>query len=170
VDKKYRILIVDDEPMLAAMLKEGVKAFDHTCKTATSGSGALELLKAETFDIMLTDVIMPGMDGFLLTRTAKCLFPDLAVIVMTGFSQEETCNRAISAGASDFINKPFTIGELFVRIDRIMRDSAVINEMKKKHDDAAQISRDMISGLQEEAAEKINELKQTISELKQADG
>ncbi|MBI5846725.1 MAG: response regulator [Nitrospirae bacterium] len=166
MDNKYRILIVDDEPMLAEMLKEGVKAFDHTCRTASSGIAALELLKTETFDLMLTDVIMPGMDGFVLTHAVKGMYPDLAVIVMTGFAEEETYERAITAGASDFIKKPFTIGELLVRIDRIVRDIAVINEMKKKHDDATNISQEMIAGLQEEASEKIKKLQETISELK----
>lgn len=166
MDKKYRILIVDDEPILAEMLKEGLKTFDHACRTASSGSTALELLKTETFDLMLTDIIMPGMDGFVLTHAAKNLYPDLAVIVMTGFAQEETLERAIAAGATDFIKKPFTIGELLVRIDRIVRDFAVINEMKKKHEEAANISHDMIAGLQEEASEKIKKLQETISELK----
>jgi diguanylate cyclase (GGDEF)-like protein len=68
---------------------------------------------------MISDIVMPGMDGFELTEKAKKLRPDMLVIIMTGYTEDFSFDRAIEAGASDFIKKPFTLQELIIRIQLV---------------------------------------------------
>jgi DNA-binding NtrC family response regulator len=164
--EKPRVLIVDDDRVLASVLQEGLSAFEYPCKTASNGDSALKMIASMPIDIMVTDIVMPGMDGLELTEKAKQLKPGLAVIVMTGFQEEESYDRAIEYGASDFIKKPFTIGELIIRIERIMRDGQMAAEIRQKQEEVSQISRDMIAGLQDEASQRIAKLEKEIMNLR----
>jgi len=166
VNDKYNILIVDDDGVLCSVLREGMLAFEFPCTTALSGKKALELLVNDPFEVMVTDITMPGMDGFELTEKAKELKPGLAVIVMTGFQDEGSYDRAIAAGASDFIKKPFAIAELLVRIDRIMRDSKHLAAIRQREQDVKLISREMIAGVQDESSKRIADYEQEIADLK----
>jgi two-component system cell cycle response regulator len=166
MSKKLRVLIVDDDKVLGSVLKEGLMAFEYPCENASNGETALGMISSMPFDIMVTDIIMPGMDGLELTYKVKQLRPEIAVIVMTGFQQEESYNRAIGYGASDFIKKPFSIAELIIRMDRIMRDSQVLAEIRKKQEEVRNISRDMIAGLQDEATVRITKLEEEIINLR----
>lgn len=90
MNEKPRVLIVDDDAVPSSVLREGLSAFEYACKTAFSGDAALKKLQDTRFDVMVTDILMPGMDGFELTKKTKDLRPEMAVIVMTGFQQEES--------------------------------------------------------------------------------
>jgi len=164
---KYRILIVDDEKVLCSVFKEGLSASGYDCETASNGKTALELLGKNDFDVMVTDIIMPGMDGLELTSQAKQKKPDMAVIVMTGFQQEESYDRAIGLGASDFIKKPFAINELLIRIERVLRDSKTLAAIRQKQEEVRAISHEMIDGMQEEAAKRIALLEKEILGLRE---
>ncbi len=113
------VLIVDDEISVVNMLREILTYEGYRCHTATSGDAALQLLNTMSFDIMLTDVTMPGIGGFELTEKAKKINPRLLVIVMTGFGDEFSYDSAIESGASDFIRKPFALTELMARIKNV---------------------------------------------------
>jgi two-component system cell cycle response regulator len=113
------IIIVDDDVILLTMLKENLVREGYRCETADSAETALELVRGSSFDIMLTDITLPGMKGFELTERAKNLRPDMAVIIMTGFVDDFSYDSAIEAGASDFIKKPFTIKELRARMEHV---------------------------------------------------
>jgi len=165
-NRKPRIIVVDDDDVLRSVLKEGLTAFEYESQTASSGAAALKHMMEVEFDVMIADIVMPGMDGFELTRKAKQLKPDLSVIVMTGFQQEESYGKAVTAGASDFIKKPFTIGELIVRIDRVMRDKQVLAGIRQRQEEVRKISRDMISGVQDEASQRIARLEEEIVNLR----
>ena len=166
MNDKYNILIVDDDGVLCSVLREGLLAFEFPCKTAMSGKTALELLANNPFEVMVTDITMPGMNGFELTKKAKQLKPDLAAIVMTGFEDEGSYNHAIAAGAADFIKKPFTMAELLVRIDRIMRDSKLLAAIQQREQDMKSISREMIAGVQDESSKRIADFEQEVANLK----
>jgi DNA-binding NtrC family response regulator len=166
MSEKPRVLIVDDDKVLASVLQQGLLAFDYPCKTASNGETALRMITSMSFDIMVTDIIMPGMDGLELTYKVKQLKPEISVIVITGFQQDESYNRAIGYGASDFIKKPFSIDELIIRMDRIMRDSQVLAEIRKKQEEVRSISRDMIAGVQDEATVRITKLEEEIISLR----
>ncbi|MCL4477056.1 MAG: GGDEF domain-containing response regulator [Nitrospirae bacterium] len=116
MNKGNYVLIVDDEETLLSMLKETFTSEGYECETATSAESALEHISNTPFDIMLTDISLPGMKGFELTVQARKMRPEMAVIIMTGYIDDFSYDSAIEAGASDFIKKPFTLKELKARI------------------------------------------------------
>ena len=118
--EKLRILIVDDNPIILDVLKKGLLRRKHHCVLVLNAEEALNELKSDSFDIMITDIVMPGLDGFELTRIAKELHPEMPVIIITGHGDEKSYDRAIEAKAADFINKPFTIKELLTRMENVL--------------------------------------------------
>lgn len=115
MDRKS-ILIVDDDDLMRDLLWDWFAKQGYYCETASHGEEAVAFVQKRPFDIMITDVKMPGMKGLELTERARQLRPDMLIIVMTGFSEDFSYDEAIEAGASDFIKKPFTLQELMVRI------------------------------------------------------
>jgi len=168
VPEKPGVLIVDDDKVLASVLQQGLKASAYSCEIALSGDSALVMIANTPFDVMVTDIVMPGMDGLELTYKAKQLKPALAVIVMTGFQQEESYDRAVGYGASDFIKKPFSIQALIERIDRVIRDRRVLAEIRNKQEEVRNISRDMIASGQDEALQRIAQLEEEIIDLRKS--
>jgi len=115
------VLIVDDETAILEILHETLSLEGYRCNKAASGDVAIAMLKTRMFDIMITDIVMPGIGGLELTEQAKKLNPAMPVIVMTGFIDEFTYDKAIESGAADFIKKPFTAAELLMRIKHVMQ-------------------------------------------------
>ncbi len=122
------VLMVDDEMELLDMLNDGLSLRGYHCETAINATSALELLNERLFDLMISDIDLPDMNGFELTKSAKRLRPNMAVIIMTGFIENFSYDEAIQTGATDFIKKPFTVRELVVRIKQIETQE----ELKKK--------------------------------------
>ncbi len=120
LEEKKAILIVDDDSAMLTMLREGLSWHGYLCKAASDGERALDLLRAHGFALLITDVIMPGMNGLELTAQAKLVRPDVHIIVMTAFSEDDLHSKAVAAGASDFIKKPFTLSDLMGRIKRLI--------------------------------------------------
>ena len=119
VEGEGSVLVVDDEKIIVRILEAALPDMGYRCMAVNSGDAALRLIKQTVFDIMLTDVHMPGMNGFELTEEAKRITPDLHVIIMTEFSKSFSYDAAIEAGAADFIKKPFTVNELEARIEHV---------------------------------------------------
>jgi len=115
--KQGDILVVDDDILLINTINSGLSLRGYQCKAAMSASIALELLSKDLFDMMIIDIVLPDMSGFELTTKAKKIKPDLPIIVMTGFIEEFSYDDAMDAGASDFIEKPFSVKELIARIE-----------------------------------------------------
>jgi len=114
---KSSVLIVDDDAALLDVFKRGLSSEDYHCEAAVTAAAALELIDKIPFDVMVTDIILPDMNGFKLTENAKRLRPNMAVIIMTGFIEDFSYDDAVEAGASDFIKKPFTLKEMKARIE-----------------------------------------------------
>jgi diguanylate cyclase (GGDEF)-like protein len=113
------IIVVDDDEILLPMLQEFFVYEGYRCETCTNAQAALELVNKIPVHIMVADIAMPDMNGFELTEEAKKLRPDMATILMTGFIDEFSYDRAMEAGASDFIKKPFTMKELISRVRHV---------------------------------------------------
>ncbi len=122
---KTRILLVDDEVMLRNFLRKGLENFGFECATASDGLEALDLMEKSPFEIVVTDISMPRMDGIELTEKVKALY-DSDVIVMTGLMEEYTYDKIMRLGASDFLEKPVSIQELVLRLRRVFRERANI--------------------------------------------
>lgn len=134
MNDKDSILIVDDDETLLPMLKEGFELQGYRCEAARSGEAALGLVMNSSFDILVADIVLPGLKGFELIERAKRLRPDMVAVIMTGFINKYTYDTAIEAGASDLIKKPFTLKELIIRIEHAkmlkhLRETSVIDEL-----------------------------------------
>jgi DNA-binding NtrC family response regulator len=110
--KLGRLLIVDDEAELMTILCEILSGHGYETAGYTSGAEALERLKEQDFDLPLTDLMMPEMDGIELLQAASAIDPDIVRIVMTGQATVQTAVEAMKIGAFDYIMKPFKLDTL----------------------------------------------------------
>ncbi|MBI5237442.1 MAG: sigma-54-dependent Fis family transcriptional regulator [Deltaproteobacteria bacterium] len=110
--EKYKILITDDDANLRDLLTEAVRGWGCQAGSASDGEEAIEKLKAERFDMVITDLMMPGMDGIELLKHVTAFDKDILVVIITGYAAIETALKAIREGAYDYIAKPFRLDEL----------------------------------------------------------
>ncbi len=102
------ILVVDDDAVIRDTLCELLSA-DHSCKTAETAEEALAKLAIQPFDVVLTDITMPGLSGMDLLNRMKQLYPDTQVIIISGLSDQEQAESLIERGAFDYLLKPFRL-------------------------------------------------------------
>ena len=121
----FTILVVDDEKLTIDLIAKFLSDLGHTCVTTRNGLDALEKMKENKFDAVITDIKMPKMDGIELTKEISKQYPGLPVMVITGFVEEYSEGEVISAGAQDFIKKPFVLSEFLTRLDKMINDSKV---------------------------------------------
>ncbi len=105
--EKFKILVVDDEKIVRDSMKEWLKEEGFSVKTADSGQSALDLMEAGAFNMVLTDIKMPGMDGVELLTKAKQINPEICVIMMTAYAAVDSAVEAMKQGALDYLTKPF---------------------------------------------------------------
>jgi len=117
-ERKERILIVDDEESLRAPLQIAFQSEGFEVSVASDGPEALQLLKEEAFHLLLTDLMMPKMNGIQLMEEARRVQPDLVVVLMTGFGTVETAVKALKGGAYDYVLKPFKLDEIMRAVKR----------------------------------------------------
>jgi len=120
----YKVLIVDDEEIIKKLLVSLLSKHGHHCETAKNGLESLVKMKDHSFDAVITDIVMPQMDGITLTKKLANSHPDLPIMIMTGHAQEHSAGQAIAAGAREFIKKPFPLEEFTLRFDKMMRDQS----------------------------------------------
>ncbi len=131
------ILVADDDDQFRQSLVSILNQKGYRCFSVGDAKTALEIIQQEECDLIISDVNMPGMDGVELMRTAKAGKPDLDFIIMTGFSSEYTYGDIISAGASDYMSKPFGMVELLARIERVDREKRIMQELKAVNQELA---------------------------------
>jgi diguanylate cyclase (GGDEF)-like protein len=122
-----RILIVDDDIALNQSMHEFLAMVDFIVCAVSNAEKALDFLKKENFDVVITDIRMPGMDGLELTELIKKDY-DSDVIIMTGYSDEHSYENAINKGASDIVFKPVRFKELLLRLKRVLRERELKRE------------------------------------------
>jgi len=113
-----RILIVDDEPQILDFLKDLFVAAGWDVQSADSGTAGIEKLEHGRYDVILTDLKMPGADGIELLRTAKNLRLDAEVVLMTGYGTVDSAIEAMRAGAFHYLTKPFKAEEVLNLVDK----------------------------------------------------
>ena len=111
------VLIVDDEPDILILLRLALEAAGYSTVEASDGEEALEVIRSEHPDVVLLDVMMPGMDGWATLE-------HLRVIMVTARTASRDRDRAIAMGADDFVTKPFEPAELVERMRQVLRDEA----------------------------------------------
>src|SRR5208283_5981781 len=125
---KPKILIVDDEPDICKALEFLLKRQDYAVFSVNSGEDAIERLKKENFDVVLTDLKMGKVDGITVLDRARELCPDTPVIMMTAFASLESAIEAIRRGAVDYIVKPFLNEEITLTIKKILEQKRLLTE------------------------------------------
>ncbi|MBI5444478.1 MAG: response regulator [Deltaproteobacteria bacterium] len=117
-NRTHRVLVVDDEPDIAAILSDFLLEHGHLVETAADGREAWEKCRAEPFDLVVTDLKMPQMGGLELLRNIQDAGQPSLVVIMTGYATVETAVEALKIGAFDYILKPFKITELLQIVER----------------------------------------------------
>lgn len=125
---KQKILVVDDEKSMCDFLEIMLNKEGYEVATTTSGEKALELLDNNLYSMVLTDVKMPGVDGFEVLRKTKEVSPDTVVIMITAYGSPEGAVTAIKEGAYDYITKPFRVEEVKLTIKKSLERSTLIKE------------------------------------------
>jgi DNA-binding NtrC family response regulator len=109
---KTSILILDDEPIVSKRLKPSLEKKGYEVETFTDSTEALKRTRQRSFDIVITDLKMEGLDGMQFLSEVKKNSPDTEVIVITGFATMDTAKESFQKGVFDFLAKPFKLGEI----------------------------------------------------------
>ena len=135
MDVGIKILFVDDEPKICQLIKELFKQEDYQTDTSLSGIEALQMMKKYNYQMLITDLKMPGIDGLELIRRAKREQPEISTIMVTGYATIETAVQALKHGVDDYITKPFNIFELKKAVKRTLYSHQITMENKQLLDD-----------------------------------
>ena len=125
-----RILIADDHDSLRRGLAQAIAEAGHDVEEAPNGNAAIEKLHEGFFDVIVSDLKMGGSTGLEVLKTAKQLHPSCAVILMTAFGSVSTAVEAIKSGAFDYVQKPFEIEEMEVKIEKALEMKRMKNELE----------------------------------------
>jgi DNA-binding NtrC family response regulator len=123
-----KILIVDDDESIRKVIGFILDETGYEVRSATSGAGALEAIRKDRPDLVLTDIKMPGIDGIALLKEIRKLDDSIIVIVLTAFGTVETAVEAMKAGAADYLTKPISRDELTLTVDKTLRVRALEQE------------------------------------------
>jgi diguanylate cyclase (GGDEF)-like protein len=118
----YKVLVVDDEEAMRELIVTLLSQEGHHCVTANNGLEALDRIMETKFDALITDIVMPEMDGIALIKELSRYDQSLPVMIITGHTEEYSAKIAIASGAQEFIGKPFSTSEFILRFDKMMRD------------------------------------------------
>jgi DNA-binding response OmpR family regulator len=129
---KERILIVEDDKHISKLVKFNLEKANCECTIAATGEKALEILDSESADLMILDIMLPGMDGFEICRSVKEKekFKNIPIIILTAKGEEVDRIVGLELGADDYIVKPFSPRELVLRVKAILKRGK-IEEVKK---------------------------------------
>ncbi len=115
----YRILVVDDELLIRDLLYDFFTSQGWDIVVADGGQKAIDYLKNQKFDVVLTDLKMPDIDGMDLTGRIRSLYNDLPVIIMTGYPSLDSAVEALRFKVDDYIVKPFNVNQLFKIVKKV---------------------------------------------------
>lgn len=133
IDKKsFVVLVVDDDPIVLTSLTLLISSLGYRTLSAEDGISALEKLKSQICDLIITDIVMPRMDGLELLRHVREQYPATGVIMATGYSSKASYAEVIRAGAIDFIKKPIEHAELEAKLTRALREQQMLRELEKQ--------------------------------------
>jgi two-component system, sensor histidine kinase and response regulator len=170
--KNIRVLIVDDEEYIRLSLSELLSYIGFEVATAANGEDALKKLTENRFDMAFMDIKIPGMNGVELLGRVRKAYPDVSVIMMTGYATVENAVEAVKLGAYDFLRKPYDIEEIKVSVNRLLE--------KKKLEEECKLWEEALRNTLDELEKKVEErtvelskanllLKQEITEHRQAE-
>jgi two-component system response regulator MprA len=116
-----RVLVVEDELKMAGLLKQGLEEHDHSVTVVHDGLEALEVASSHEFDVVVLDVMLPGLDGFEVARRLRKNHKQVPILMLTARDAVPDIARGLDAGADDYLTKPFAFAELLARIRALGR-------------------------------------------------
>ena len=116
-----RILIVEDEVPIAQLIEMSLARAGYQCEAVNDGCAAADKIEQNNYDLVLLDIMLPGMDGFSLCETIRHGDPYIGIIMASAKGQESDKIRGLSIGADDYITKPFSVSELMARVEALAR-------------------------------------------------
>ncbi|MBX7258122.1 MAG: diguanylate cyclase [Candidatus Hydrogenedentes bacterium] len=125
------ILLIDDEPSVLDVMRAHLAELGHECTGETSPLRALELLRFQSFSLMITDLNMPEMNGIEMVRRAKEMDPDLAIVVVTGMVDINSAIEAMHSGADDYVVKPFNLREVGLAASRALEKRQLVIQNRR---------------------------------------
>ena len=130
-----KILIVDDDAEIRSLCEDSLSHENYQVMTSANGEDAYELAQSENFDLVLSDIRMPGMDGLELFDNLRKINPDQTVIMFSGFGDADAAVEAIKRGAFDYLSKPLILDELKVTIKMALQQNHLREENQKLKQD-----------------------------------
>jgi len=127
--KPASLLIVEDEEKMRELLQKILTTEGYRVRTASNGSEALAMIEETPFDIVLSDVKMPGLNGIELLKAVKKISADTYVVIMTAFGTIDSAVEAMKQGAFDYVSKPFKMDEIRILMNKIMEEKALREEV-----------------------------------------
>ncbi|MFP6663833.1 MAG: sigma-54 dependent transcriptional regulator [Deltaproteobacteria bacterium] len=124
-----RILIIDDDPFICRQLEELFRAQHYIVNSALTAPDAFEALAAEEYSLVMVDLKLPGTDGLSLTKEVLERYPDMNVIMITGYASIKGAVEAIKHGASDYITKPFQNEEILIATEKVLEKRRLVDEI-----------------------------------------
>src|SRR5438270_328377 len=116
-----RIFIVEDDRRMAELLRRGLSEEGHSAIVAFDGRDAFEIARHDTFDLLILDVMLPGMDGFAIAKRLRELNNRTPILMLTARDTTQDVVHGLDAGADDYLTKPFTFDVLFARVRAVAR-------------------------------------------------
>ena len=123
-----KVLIVDDEENVREVLRRRLETEYFYCVTASSGQEALEEAAMHDFDIVLLDILMPGLSGMEVLTKLVNRHPTIQVIMITSVADIDTISEAMRLGASDYVTKPFNMNDLVDRVERALEKKQSLSD------------------------------------------
>lgn len=125
------VLVVDDDPVIRRLLEKRLTKENYQVAIVEDGLQAEAKLKQQSFDVVLTDLMMPGgIGGIEVLEIAKAINPDIHVVLITAHSSINTAVEAMKKGAADYLEKPINFDELFLRLDKIANVKTILRSAK----------------------------------------
>jgi DNA-binding NtrC family response regulator len=136
VDKKLqaRVLLVDDEEEFTDALSKRLEARNLKVKTVNRGEDAVHMVDEQSFDVIILDLAMPGMDGLETLQQIKANHPDAEIIILTGHASVESSVKAMKIGAEDLLEKPVDMADLLSKIEEAHKKRVVVLQKQSKEE------------------------------------
>ncbi len=131
----FQILVVEDETDICQLFCRTLEKNEYTAIGAANAKQALSILEETSVDLVITDIMMPGMDGFSFVRELRGWYPDLPVLIITAKSDILDKEKGFSAGADDYMVKPIHLDEMVLRVHALLRRSKSVSEKRLEFGD-----------------------------------
>ncbi len=159
-----KILVVDDEPHITELIQFNLELNDYSVEIAGNGKEAIEKAKADAFDLIILDVMLPFVDGFGVLKILKKddRYKDVPILMLTAKSSESDKVLGLETGADDYLTKPFGIKELMARVNVLLRR---VHKVEKANKDSFKINNLSIDSISHTVKVKGNEIDLTLKEF-----